>query len=166
MALQFISVLIPEFYWFTHPCARSGIVQPCQMPGRTHWRVFWIQKKGKAPANFSLYLHIYNIFDIRILNFSFQLTHPDLRFTTRFSLLRDWFEFPSTRNRPTASSSEGQPSKRPARGRSPADGCPSDADSMGHGKSLMPFSRHSSIDSKEGMLSDDSEMKILDSATK
>jgi hypothetical protein len=84
MALQFISVLMPEFYWFTHPCARSGIVQPCQMPGRPHWRVFWIQGKGMAPANFSLYLHIYNIFDIRILNFSFQLTHPDLRFITRF----------------------------------------------------------------------------------
>ncbi|KAG0604363.1 hypothetical protein M758_10G166400 [Ceratodon purpureus] len=70
------------------------------------------------------------------------------------------------RSRPTASGSEGQPSKRRARGRFPSDGGPSEAD----GKALMPLRRsQSSIDSKEGitsMFSEDAEKKTNDSVTK
>jgi len=64
------------------------------------------------------------------------------------------------RNRPSASGSEGQPTKRPAL----SDGGPSDAEDMkgNSGMSPMPLCSQSSINSKEGMVGcgySDSEMR-------
>jgi hypothetical protein len=58
-AIYIFSVLIPELCWLAHLRALSVLLQVCQMPGRTHWRVFWIQGKGMAPINLLLYLRIY-----------------------------------------------------------------------------------------------------------
>jgi len=56
----------------------------------------------------------------------------------------------STRNRPAASSSDGQPSKKPAL----SDSCPSDGEDVkgNCGKSLKPLCSQSSINSKEGIV--------------
>jgi len=58
----------------------------------------------------------------------------------------------STRNRPTASCSEGPPTKRPAL----SDGGPSDAEDVkgnsGMSPAPMPLCSQSSINSKEGMV--------------